>query len=100
MTWLQRPETSPTSVELCRTRPASALYVPEKKPWSMVRKTEMLKGRIDLCLELEVADDAVLLVLRGAGVAKLEDHLAEEDTARVHVRHCDHVLCGAARRAR
>ena len=60
----------------------------------------MLKGRIDLCLELEVADDAMLLVLRGAGVAKLEDHLAEEDTARVHVRHGDHVLCGAVRRAR
>ena len=46
-----------------------------------------------LGLKLDLRAVARLLVLRRARVAELEEHLAPEDAARVHVRHRDHVLC-------
>ena len=85
ITWLQRPVISPMSLSLCRKRPAIALYVPEKKPCAKVSQDYDRVGAIvarewiktDLGLELQVAVDVVVLVRCGAGVAELENHLAE-----------------------
>ena len=46
-----------------------------------------------LCLELDLGGDGVAVVPGGARVAELEDHLAKEDSAGVHVGHGDDVLC-------
>ena len=101
ITWLQRPVISPMSLSLCRKRPAIALYVPEKKPCAKVSRSYERVGatvaraqlRTDLGLELQVAVDIVILVRGGACIAELKDHLAEEDSPGVHVRHRDHIVC-------
>ena len=50
-------------------------------------------GEEALSLELEVGVQVLRVVARCAGVAELDDHLAEEDPARVHIGHRDHVFC-------
>ena len=49
-------------------------------------------GEEALGLELDVGVQVVRVVARRAGVAELDHHLAEEDAARVHVWHRDHVF--------
>lgn len=45
-----------------------------------------------LGLELDVRVHPELLVPRRARVAELKHHLPEQDSARIHVRHRDHIL--------
>lgn len=57
----------------------------------------MNKRITHLRLELDVGVVARLLVLRHARVAELEEHLAPQDPARVHIRHRHDVLCRTTR---
>jgi hypothetical protein len=43
-------------------------------------------------LELEVGVEILRVVAHRARIAQFEDHLSEEDAARVHIRHRQHVL--------
>ncbi len=54
-------------------------------------------GEEALRLEFEVGVEIERVVAHGARVAEFEDHLSEEDAARVHVRHRQHVLCKQGR---
>ena len=51
----------------------------------------------NLCLELDLGCDGVVVVPGGARVTELEDHLAKEDSAGVHIGHGDDVLCVCVR---
>lgn len=71
------------------------MYVPEKKPFCpKIRGKGDVEGKgTDLGLEFEIARQSVSLVLDSAGITELQDHLAKQNTARVHVGHGDDILC-------
>lgn len=73
-------------------RPTSALYVPEKKPWQACQGRKQHAKEGYLGLEFKIARQSMSPVLDRAGITELDDHLAEEDAARVHVWHRDDVL--------
>ena len=51
-----------------------------------------------LGLELEIGVQVLRVVAGCAGVAELDDHLAEEDATRIHVWHRYHVFLGGGKR--
>lgn len=51
-----------------------------------------------LGFEFEIARQSMSLVLDGACITELQDHLPKQDAARVHVWHRDDVPCEAIKR--